>query len=152
MKFIDIFNLSKYLKRTGDNQLARIGHVNHALEESEKFTIEYVTENVPAPTPVEEELSLYFVGGATPVVILKNTILNDVGQPVSVSMSIPTPGEFVLTLEAVTGKRYYWDRYTSAADIYSGVPSINELSLFTFSSGSPGTFGWIGTIKNTDLI
>lgn len=31
MKKIDIFNLSKYLKRTGDNKLARIGHVNHVL-------------------------------------------------------------------------------------------------------------------------
>ena len=31
MKKIDIFNLSKYLKRTGDNKLARIGHVNHVI-------------------------------------------------------------------------------------------------------------------------
>jgi len=33
MKFIDVFNLSKYLKRTGDNQTARIGHVNATVEE-----------------------------------------------------------------------------------------------------------------------
>lgn len=31
MKKIDIFNLSKYLKNTGDNKLARIGHVNHVI-------------------------------------------------------------------------------------------------------------------------
>jgi len=35
MKFIDIFNLSKYLKRTGDNQLARIGHVNDVITQVE---------------------------------------------------------------------------------------------------------------------
>jgi len=33
MKFIDIFDLSKYLKRTGDNQTARIGHVNAVIEQ-----------------------------------------------------------------------------------------------------------------------
>ena len=33
MKFIDIFDLSKYLKRTGDNQAARIGHVNAVIEQ-----------------------------------------------------------------------------------------------------------------------
>ena len=37
MKKIDILNLSKYLKRTGDNKLARVGHVNYALEEIEKI-------------------------------------------------------------------------------------------------------------------
>ena len=37
MKKIDILNLSKYLRRTGDNKLARIGHVNYALEEIEKI-------------------------------------------------------------------------------------------------------------------
>ena len=37
MKKIDIFNLSKYLRRTGDNKLARVGHVNYALEEIEKI-------------------------------------------------------------------------------------------------------------------
>jgi hypothetical protein len=33
MKKIDIFNLSTYLKRTGDNKLARVGHVNAVIEE-----------------------------------------------------------------------------------------------------------------------
>ena len=37
MKKIDIFNLSTYLRRTGDNKLARVGHVNYALEEIEKI-------------------------------------------------------------------------------------------------------------------
>jgi hypothetical protein len=32
MKFIDIFDLSKYLKRTGDNQTARVGHVNYVIK------------------------------------------------------------------------------------------------------------------------
>jgi hypothetical protein len=32
MKTIDIFNLSKYLRRTGDNKLARIGHVNSVID------------------------------------------------------------------------------------------------------------------------
>ena len=33
MKKIDIFNLSKYLRRTGDNKLARVGHVNYVIEQ-----------------------------------------------------------------------------------------------------------------------
>jgi hypothetical protein len=37
MKKIDIFNLPTYLRRTGDNKLARVGHVNYALEEIEKI-------------------------------------------------------------------------------------------------------------------
>ena len=32
MKKIDILNLSTYLKRKGDNQLARIGHVNSVID------------------------------------------------------------------------------------------------------------------------
>ena len=32
MKTIDIFNLSKYLRRPGDNKLARIGHVNSVID------------------------------------------------------------------------------------------------------------------------
>lgn len=48
MKKIDIFNLPKYLKRTGDNKLARVGHVNYALEEIEKLK-----EEIKALAPIK---------------------------------------------------------------------------------------------------
>jgi hypothetical protein len=41
-KYIDIFDLSKYLKRPGDNQLARIGHVNKAISDFNQTVINVI--------------------------------------------------------------------------------------------------------------
>jgi hypothetical protein len=58
MKKIDIFNLSTYLRRTGDNKLARIGHVNALVEEinSLKKQLDLLTINKKdfAEKPVEK--------------------------------------------------------------------------------------------------
>jgi hypothetical protein len=48
MKKIDILNLSKYLKRTGDNKLARVGHVNYALNVTNAITQNVYADNVAA--------------------------------------------------------------------------------------------------------
>jgi len=50
MKKIDIFNLSTYLRRTGDNKLARIGHVNALVDEinSLKKQLDLLTINTIA--------------------------------------------------------------------------------------------------------
>lgn len=31
MQFIDIFNFKKYFKKSGDNAMARVGHVNYLV-------------------------------------------------------------------------------------------------------------------------
>lgn len=54
MKKIDIFNLSKYLKNKGDNKLARIGHVNH--------TIDNINSKIDAPTNPTAGDALIFDG------------------------------------------------------------------------------------------
>lgn len=54
MKKIDIFNLSTYLRRTGDNKLARVGHVNYALEEIEKLK-----KQIQELTPLGEKIPLF---------------------------------------------------------------------------------------------
>lgn len=48
MKKIDIFNLPKYLRRTGDNKLARIGHVNYALGITNQITTNVFANNAAA--------------------------------------------------------------------------------------------------------
>lgn len=48
MKKIDIFNLSKYLRRTGDNKLARVGHVNYALGVTNEITTNVFANNAAA--------------------------------------------------------------------------------------------------------
>jgi hypothetical protein len=50
MKKIDILNLSKYLRRTGDNKLARVGHVNYVIEELTEEIAEAVTRDYVAET------------------------------------------------------------------------------------------------------
>jgi len=37
MKFIDVFDFSKYFKRTNDTKRAKIGHVNAVIEEMNNF-------------------------------------------------------------------------------------------------------------------
>lgn len=60
MKKIDILNLSKYLRRTGDNKLARVGHVNYALEEIEKLKkqIQELTPSFPSGPPSFPQIPL----------------------------------------------------------------------------------------------
>lgn len=48
MKKIDILNLSKYLRRPGDNKLARVGHVNYALGEINQITTNVFANNAAA--------------------------------------------------------------------------------------------------------
>jgi hypothetical protein len=48
MKKIDILNLSKYLRRTGDNKLARVGHVNYALDVTNQITTNVFANNLAA--------------------------------------------------------------------------------------------------------
>jgi hypothetical protein len=48
MKKIDILNLAKYLKRKGDNKLARVGHVNYALDAINQITKNVFADNTAA--------------------------------------------------------------------------------------------------------
>lgn len=48
MEKIDIFNLAKYLRRTGDNKLARVGHVNYALDVTNQITTNVYSDNATA--------------------------------------------------------------------------------------------------------
>lgn len=48
MKKIDIFNLKKYLRFTGDNKLARVGHVNYALGVTNQITANVFPNNAAA--------------------------------------------------------------------------------------------------------
>lgn len=48
MKKIDIQNLKKYLRFPGDNKLARVGHVNHALAVTNQITTNVFANNAAA--------------------------------------------------------------------------------------------------------
>jgi hypothetical protein len=59
MRKIDILNLSKYLRRKGDNKLARVGHVNYALGVTNQITTNVFASNAAAVAAGLEVGTLY---------------------------------------------------------------------------------------------